>query len=163
MAYKNPICGVYRIYCAATDKSYIGSSKFIQTRWNRHKSALKQNYHENSHLQFDYNQNHLLEFEILEQATENDLVIREHHYMALFPDDKLYNIERISGLGNKTRPPHSAETRAKIGASGKGKTRSTESRAKMSAAQQGKIVSDETRAKIVASWERRRSRSKTTL
>lgn len=44
-------CGVYRIYCSANEKTYVGSSVNIRTRWNSHRSLLGRGVHENINLQ----------------------------------------------------------------------------------------------------------------
>jgi group I intron endonuclease len=167
MGHKNPICAVYRVYCIETDKSYVGSSNCIQVRWSHHKGKLVRGVHENSNLQSDYNLGFTLNYEILEETTEEDLLMRERHHMSLFTDDKLYNLQRISEDGgvifsSETRAKisdnnrgrfYSSETRAKIGAANRGRTlppRSAEHSAKISAANKGKIFSEEHRAKISA-------------
>ena len=47
--------GIYAIHNIKTDKYYIGQSKDIEHRWKQHKSRLKNNKHENEHLQNSYN------------------------------------------------------------------------------------------------------------
>ena len=47
--------GVYAIINKTNNKFYIGSSIGIQTRWWNHLVDLRQNKHENSHLQNSFN------------------------------------------------------------------------------------------------------------
>ena len=47
--------GIYKITNVVNGKVYIGSSKDIEFRFNRHKSNLKRNKHHNNHLQNSWN------------------------------------------------------------------------------------------------------------
>ena len=67
--------------------------------------------------------------------------------MSLFTDDKLYNLQRISEDGGVI---FSSETRAKIGASNRGRTlppRSAEHSAKISAAKKAAFAARKNNAK----------------
>jgi group I intron endonuclease len=142
------ICGVYRIYCAATDKSYIGSSRNILARWNSHRYRLrKKTKWNNPGLQADYDLNYTFEYEVLEKTTEEDLITRERYYMSLFPEDRIYNMQRFSDNGKQIPHPESV---IKTTRANRGKTLSEEQRAKISYANKGRVHSDETRAKIGA-------------
>lgn len=67
-----------------------------------------------------------------------------------FRNNKLYGwVRRKNSIAMRTAKQNmSEETKAKMSASKKGKTRSAETKAKMSAANKGKTLSDETKAKI---------------
>jgi group I intron endonuclease len=47
--------GIYRIDCTENNKYYYGSTENFRKRWNKHKSRLRQNKHDNRHLQFAWN------------------------------------------------------------------------------------------------------------
>lgn len=47
--------GIYQIKNKRNGKLYIGSSKRIEARIDKHKRMLRSNYHSNIHLQRSYN------------------------------------------------------------------------------------------------------------
>lgn len=105
--------GVYCIENTFNKKQYIGSSKNVYKRKNRHFSELKNNKHKNSKFQNSFNK-HGKEFfifyviEFVEK--EADLVKREQYYIDL--NKPQYNINLIanSSLGVK----RSEETKEKV-------------------------------------------------
>lgn len=60
---KERLCGIYRIRNKITRACYIGQSENIKTRFEKHKSTLKHNSHENPKLQNSYNKHKLENFE----------------------------------------------------------------------------------------------------
>lgn len=101
--------GIYKIKNIINNDCYIGSAKDINRRWQRHKSALKHNHHENIHLQRAWNkygeENFI--FEIIEECDINDLLIIEQKYLDLNPE---YNIGKSSSGGdNITNHPNRNE------------------------------------------------------
>jgi group I intron endonuclease len=75
--------GVYRIFCKANNKSYIGSSsKSIISRFNNHESTLNNNKHKNTHLQNSWNKygSENFIFEILEEVSEKKNVLQREDY-----------------------------------------------------------------------------------
>ena len=92
------ICGVYKITNTANGKFYVGSSNNIKHRWYQHKKNLKENVHNNVHLQNAWNiyggQN--FNFEIIEECSPKMQFEREQHYLnTLNPfDERGYNIVR---------------------------------------------------------------------
>lgn len=110
---KDNMIGIYQIRNILDGKLYIGSSIELKKRKDKHFYRLKNNKHENQHLQNAVNK-HGIEnfiFEILEEFKDyNLLLLQEQKYLdELKPE---YNICKFAGhtLGYK----HSPEMRKKI-------------------------------------------------
>lgn len=95
--------GIYRIVNKVNNKIYVGSSTNIYERWKVHKNDLKENRHQNSHLQRAWNKygEKNFKFEILEEikADRNKiwaaLIIRERYYVDFYDSlnrNKGYNL-----------------------------------------------------------------------
>src|SRR5258706_5268149 len=134
--------GIYKIINLVNKKIYIGSSNNLERRWGEHKNALRNNKHDNSHLQAAWNKYGELSFsfEVLELVMPWSILDREQYWLdELKPFGKQgYNGNRIadkppSQSGKKASPetlvklsvmrkgkPHSPEWCAKIGISNKG-------------------------------------------
>ncbi len=73
-------CGVYQIVNQINGKIYVGSTyRTFQRRWREHVSNLKNNCHDNAHLQAAWNlhgQDNFL-FEILEEVQEENINVRK--------------------------------------------------------------------------------------
>lgn len=130
--------GIYKITCISNNKIYIGSSVDIKSRWNRHKSYLRRNKHDNPHLQHSWNlygESNFI-FDIVEECDKLN-------------NDKLLSIKQKwinnSGcLNNKI-----GFNIAKIaGPSMMGRKHTEEAKKKMSLSKIGKVVSEETKKKI---------------
>lgn len=107
--------GIYQIRNIINNDSYIGSAKDINRRWQRHKSALKHDHHENTHLQRAWNKygDKNFMFEILEECLYENLLNREQKYLDLNPK---YNIAKTSSGGdNLTNHPNREFIIKKIG------------------------------------------------
>lgn len=76
------ICGIYKITNKLNGKAYVGSSKDIHKRWDKHKKDLKGKRHHNAKLQRAWNKGDIeLEFSILEECSQDILFDREQHWM----------------------------------------------------------------------------------
>jgi group I intron endonuclease len=158
--------GIYRIYCKANSKTYVGSSVCIASRWRVHRSRLNSGIHGNLYLQNAWNKYKAEAFdwvvlEIVESVT--NLTIREQHWID--HTESKFNIRETAGSNLGFH--HSAETRAKISAALKGKpspggngrtgTKHTpETKAKLRATNIGKKHTPETKAKMSAAQKGRK-------
>lgn len=98
--------GIYEILNKDTKKSYIGSSKQIEKRWEQHLQALEKGEHHSILLQRAWNKygKECFEFIVKEECKEEELLIREQKYLDLKPE---YNIgAQASGGDNLTNHPH---------------------------------------------------------
>lgn len=80
------IIGIYKITCIPTGKVYIGSSKNIKRRWQKHKEELNKNIHHTPYLQAAWNKygKDEFHFSIIEQHENYDLKYlyeREFYWM----------------------------------------------------------------------------------
>lgn len=115
--HKKYTCGIYQIRNTENGKRYIGSSRKIEDRWNKHKWMLRKGIHHKnktgqvSHLQHAWNQysEYAFAFEVLEECHEDHLIERETFYFNQVDASERYNGAHITPttLGHK----HSPETR----------------------------------------------------
>ena len=88
-------------------KIYVGSSKEIESRWQRHIVDLRTGKHHNIKLQrafCKYGESAFM-FEIIEHTSENTLLEREQYYLDTYCD--LYNIgKQATGGDNLTSHPN---------------------------------------------------------
>lgn len=112
--------GIYCLINIINNKRYIGSSKNIYQRLLKHRSLLRKNKHENIKLQNSWNkyQENNFNFYILEFCNENDLLLKEQHYIdTLNPELNITLIVERNILSKESRLKQS-ETRIKKIASG---------------------------------------------
>ena len=104
--------GVYFIYCAASGKGYIGSSLEVKKRISKHKSMLKNDWHENSYLQASYNKYGIQSFCFVQLEECEDVVVRENFYIDSLDKSLLFNLQYPA---NNYKGGHKAslETKAK--------------------------------------------------
>lgn len=144
--------GVYEIRHTDTGKFYVGSSVNLRKRWNRHIALLRDEKHDNVHLQraWDMCGAGAFEFSVLEYVPDKkDLIAREQYWFDRLGASRYgYNLSPIAG--NRLGMRHSEETKRKISASGKGRVVTDETRERMSAAFRLRTMSAEARAKISA-------------
>ena len=78
--------GIYCIENIDTNKKYIGQSVNIEGRWSKHKTALRQNSHDNDYLQKAWNKygEDNFKFYILEECDKSELDNREVYYINLY-------------------------------------------------------------------------------
>lgn len=97
-------CGIYRIYCKETDRTYIGSSCHIEYRWTGHKRDLKNHCHTNYLIQKDYDKYGLdaFEFSIVEECDDDKKLEREKYYAETVYD--CMNKKGANGRGYNIAP-----------------------------------------------------------
>lgn len=101
--------GIYMIKNEINNKFYIGSTKNFKKRFMIHKSRLKNNNHDNVHLQKSYNKyGDVFSYIILEFVEIEKLLKIEQEYLDKYKNDKnLYNIGlKSSGGDNISNHPN---------------------------------------------------------
>lgn len=135
-------CGIYCIRNIVNGKIYIGSSKCAYERWHFHKKQLRNNRHDNVHLQSSWNQYGEENFEafLIEKCNKTDLIKQEQLYL----DNTLcLNNKHGYNINDKAdRVTLTVEMRRKMSHKGAehpnyGKHLSIETKAKIGAAQTG--------------------------
>lgn len=95
------IIGIYSITNTINNKRYIGHTTNIKRRWNYHRCYLKNNSHDNQHLQDDYNKYGLsaFKFEVLEECLKTQLDDKETYWISVYDSkNNGYNMT-IGGKG----------------------------------------------------------------
>lgn len=143
---------IYQIKNLINNKIYIGSAFNFHKRIQAHKHHLKENKHQNKHLQASYNKHgkQSFVFKILEICDKNKLIEREQYWLdKLNPD---YNVCKIAG--NTSGRKLSSESIDKMKSKLKGRKHTDEAKVNMSKSRKGKThkkgykLSEETRAKM---------------
>jgi len=105
--------GIYMILNKVNGKRYIGSSKNVRKRKNRHFSELRRDVHKNRKLQNSFNKygEDKFEFKLLEEVSdEKDLIVREQVFINELKPKLNINLIANSSLGVK----RSEETKEKV-------------------------------------------------
>ncbi len=158
--------GIYKITNIINDKVYIGQTRRLSQRLNEHHRTLKNNCHDNYHLQNSYNKyGDVFEFEIITYCdNEEELDNLERYYIAEYDSTnpkKGYNKESGGNLNKHV----SEKTKKKISESIKGKNnpmfgrkgknnpnwskpRSKETKKEISESNKGKNRSEKTKKKM---------------
>ena len=168
MGVRPPLLAAYEITHVASGKMYVGSAKDFFGRMRVHKSSLKLGTHKNVDLQAAFNIDPEIEFSVTfydtrEEAYDHEQALLDEHH----PKGELFNVAvnaRSTNKDNevikeylrqlKTGTTHTEETKAKMSANRKGKTkppRTQEHIDKLAAARTGSKHSEESIAKIRAS------------
>ena len=144
--------GIYRIEIGK--RFYYGSAVNLKGRKSTHLHGLQRGVHHNPRLLNAYRKHQTFKFEVVEDCAVGELLEREQVYLDEFHGHPLcMNIASMAGsqLGTKrdetarkkmsefqrSRPPMSDETKAKVVAALVGRPVSVETRRKMSEAQKG--------------------------
>lgn len=99
--------GIYCIENTTNNKKYIGQSVNIEGRWAKHKTALRQNSHDNDYLQKAWNKygEDKFKFYILEKCDKNKLNEKEIYYINFYNtlnDQFGYNLKNGGQAGTIT-------------------------------------------------------------
>lgn len=139
------LCGIYIIKNKINNSIYVGQSKNIFHRWIHHKSLLKNNCHNNPHLQHSWNKygEQAFEFSIIELCSKQQLNEKEIYWANKYKGN-LLNVKKC-GTQNYIL---TAETKSKISNARKGHIVSKETRDKISNTQKGKKLKEETKRKM---------------
>ena len=107
-------CGIYQIWI--DDKYYFGSSNNIEWRLSQHKSALKNNKHENIKMQRCFNKYNRFDYDIIVTCDEQSRLKWEQSFI-----DEHYGLDNCMNLAKDANKPPSPfgrevkkETREKI-------------------------------------------------
>lgn len=76
--------GVYCITCTGNGRTYVGSARDVERRWNEHVAALTRKRHENKYLQNAFNKYGVGAFRlsVLEVVSEeSELIAREQWWI----------------------------------------------------------------------------------
>lgn len=160
--------GIYALLNTVNGKRYIGQALYPVGRKSRHFFSLRNNRHENEHLQRAYNKygEPAFSFHVLEFCRRSDLTAREQFWIDSFGKENLYNIAPAANSRAGIRM--SEATKAKLRAANLGKKLSPERRENLRllrigrprrpmpqrtrdalrAANQGRQCTDEAKAKI---------------
>lgn len=153
--------GIYMIKNIYTEKVYIGQAINIESRWKTHRYMLRNNKHENSHLQHSWNKygEKSFIFSIIEECENEQLTEREQYWI-----DYYGGINSVNTYNNRdagSHGAHSQEAKDKISKAGKGRriygrTVSDEGKKSLSEAHKGIIPTQETREKMSMSQKGRK-------
>jgi group I intron endonuclease len=170
----NIVSGVYSIKNMLDGKVYIGSTVNLKKRWRSHKYMLKNNKHDNRHLQFAWNKYgaDAFVYSVVEYVALEVLFVREKYYILFLksnedpygynidiPDENGYRIcteetKRLISKASKGRVsklrgrPLSEEHKKNVSLSHIGKKMSDEAKKQMSLSQTGRKHSEESKKKI---------------
>lgn len=149
--------GIYKILNKITGKFYIGSAVSIEARWRRHKHDLRNNKHQNIHLQRAWIKYWEIDFEfiIIKICDKENLIKHEQLYLDWlkpYNRDIGYNLTPTAGNSNGVK--HSEETRKRMSEAKKKMTKETKQL--MSQQRKGKKLSEEHKIKIAAGGKGRK-------
>ncbi len=139
--------GIYSITNTQNCKRYIGSAVCFRTRWNHHRSDLRNGKHYSLKLQRAWNKygESAFEFEVLFHCTRDSLFQNEGTFIATYDAvNRGYNAETLV----RGRRVTSEKTRRKLARAGRRRRQSTACRAKLSALKKGIPLSETHKAAL---------------
>lgn len=147
------ICGIYTIQNTVNGKVYVGSSVNVHTRWNSHRSGLRNAKHHSAHLQaaWDIDGEDAFIFKVVKECEASELFKFEQEEFEKWKcslEEYGYNIVPVAGKTIGFR--HSIETRRKMSAIQKKIRGEPEVRKRVSEWRKSFHVSEETRMKVAA-------------
>lgn len=133
--------GIYKIENKINNQFYIGSSCTIQYRFNRHKSNLRLNRHENPHLQNSWNKNgeSNFTFDVICYCNKEELLFHEQQLINKLKPHYNINLKAFKPPSPKGRI-RSEETNRRLSNSLKGRTRTEQEKQAMRKPKTIKVV-----------------------
>lgn len=115
------VSGIYCIVNIKNSKRYIGSSKNIRQRLWSHRAELRNDKHENAHLQAAWNKygEYNFDYYILENCDESLLLEREQWYINTLKPEYNINLETQRPPCTENSRKKQSETRKRLYAEGK--------------------------------------------
>ncbi len=108
--------GIYRIISLIDGRMYIGGTKNIQLRIQKHRHCLKKGIHRSGVLQDHYNTHgsDSIQFELVELCNEDQLLIREQFYLDIYQPFEPSGFNQCKLAGTVKGYKHSDAERAKM-------------------------------------------------
>lgn len=143
--------GVYVMWCSATDKVYVGSTKSFNRRRTHHYCYLGKGTHKSKSMQADWDRYGpaAFSFIILERVSTDRMIAREQVYL-----DDLHATDERFGYNTNPRAdgprgrPISMETRYKISQAHMGMGHTPETKAKLSETSRKRRLTPEQRVRL---------------
>jgi len=136
--------GIYKISNSKNGKFYIGSSKDLKYRWEQHLWMLKNNRHDNIHLQRAWNKDgsEAFSIELVEAVEDVDKLFEvEQGWLDRLDYGLVYNMNRAAQ--GRRGVPMSEEHKAKISAALKGRVMSEAQKKLLSEIKKARPMSDD--------------------
>lgn len=149
------ICGIYSAIHRESGMCYVGSSKDIYARIQRHFGDAQGGSQNCFHKAIQVHGSNSFDWEILEECKINDLLTRERFYIALLDSASVsgFNTQRFPTANYQEKI--SEVTRERLRIASTGRVRSYESIEKSRQAMIGRKFSEETRKKMSAAATKR--------
>lgn len=145
------LSGIYEIRNRLSGKSYIGSAKEFKERWKDHSSSLRNNKHQNKHLQYSFSKgteslshDNFVEFhvvEIMQGSSKEERLEREAYWIEqaieTYGRENVYNMRLDPKQENKEWSNNPNKTKEKMSVSHRGKKLSEQTKKRISVAKKG--------------------------
>lgn len=73
--------GIYKLVNKRTSETYVGQSKNVQKRAERHIQELKESIHHNAGMQEDFNNGDEFVLELVEETNPHKQILNEHEML----------------------------------------------------------------------------------
>lgn len=143
--------GIYKITNLINKKMYIGKAENIKNRWNKHLTELRNNKHNNKHLQASWNKygEKNFKFDIIIECHKDILNDSEEYFIRYHnTTNNKYGYNKTDGGDGITNYKHTPEAKAKIRQSSTGRKLSESHKKKLLVAVTGRVKSPEELQKL---------------